>query len=463
MAASSIITEVGENQSSTCSALDLPASRANMFAPEPLISESSNGEIVFAEVAVMAPERQREQARLFYKRGIQETRLVNARYRCEVTALFLPEEVREAEEIVNGRAGALRVEGRLCRAIEREERSKNPDPFNLDRLDDELRRNRPFAEAVRAKIVSAEERVLQLVNVLERIRKLDRKTKGWKLKAQRQIACGLFGRLYDAGKCGRKFFRRFRCHNRYCSRCGPRVHDELVAKYLRLECPLKEFLAVNGLYRLRILDITARKRGDRMPSSDDVRAFKADVKRLIDCMNHYVAEKLGVPCSKRLTGYLYCVEFGFDNNNLHCHGVLLSPFIEQEWLSEQWRQIRDDGSFRVFIALAKSFETAIKHALEYTGKYAAPSVERAFELELAFAGCRRVDGLGWFFNRLPKEDEDCCDLRCPCGDPECFLKRNNDVGWLPVPWFEERGIRDVDEVRERGSPHRGEVGASWVN
>jgi hypothetical protein len=28
--------------------------------------------------------------------------------------------------------------------------------------------------------------------------------------------------------------------------------------------------------------------------------------------------------------------------------------------------------------------------------------------------CRRVDGLGWFFNRLPKENVE-ADLHCPCG------------------------------------------------
>ncbi|MGC1649681.1 MAG: hypothetical protein WA741_27980, partial [Candidatus Sulfotelmatobacter sp.] len=143
--------------------------------------------------------------------------------------------------------------------------------------------------------------------------------------------------------------------------------------------------------------------------------------------------------------------------------VLISPFIEQDWLSNQWREIRNDGSFRVFIAEAHSFEAAIKHALEYTGKYAAPSAERAFELELAFAGCRRVDGLGWFFNRLPKEDI-CVDVRCPCGDPECFLKPNRELGWLPLSYFEQRGIPNLNEIRERGSPSsRWKDGVSWVN
>jgi hypothetical protein len=410
----------------------------------------------------MASACSRELARLFYERGIQETRLVNAMRWREVTVPYLPEEINRATEIVLDRAGVLREEDQLCRAIQKEKRSECPDPFELDRLELRLCEVRPLTEEARQRIGSAGERVLELVKVLERIRKLDRPARGWKLKAQRQAACGLFGRLYDAEKCGRKYFRRFRCRNRYCPQCGPQVHQELVAKYLRLTDPIKEFLVVNPAYRLRILDVTAIKRSEKMPSFEDVRRFKVHVKKLIERVNRHVAESLGVPCSKRLTGYLYCIEFGDDNNNLHCHGVLLSPYIEQAWLSEQWREIRDDGSFRVWIAEATSFEDAIKHSLEYTGKYAASSPERAFELELAFAGCRRVDCLGWFFNRLPAEDE-VCDLRCPCGDPECFLKPNQEVGWLPVLWFEECGIQDLDEVRERGSPPRQKGGVSWLN
>ena len=200
-----------------------------------------------------------------------------------------------------------------------------------------------------------------------------------------------------------------------------------------------------------------------MPSPEDVRKFKADVKKLIETVNRRVAEKLGLPYSKQLRAI--CIAWNSDSITTTCIATAFcfSPFIEQDWLSNQWREIRDDGSFRVFIAEARSFEAAIKHALEYTGKYAAPSAERAFELELSFVGCRRVDGLGWFFNRLPKDDFQ-VDLRCPCGDPECFLKPNRDLGWQPRSYFEERAISELDEVRERGSPFfEQKDGVSWIN
>lgn len=463
--ATSFIIEGGQAnvQPGVCSAPALAPARRKQFGPDPLISEGGDGQIIFAEAAVLASARCCEQARLFYVEGIVRKKLVDAKYWREVMAPYTPQEIVKAEEIVGGRRGVLREEESFHKQVQRELRRDNPDPFELDYLEARLQEVWPFAEAYRETIASATERELGLVSTIEKIKKEYRKANGWKLKAQRQIACGIFGQLYEANKCGRSWFLRFRCHNRYCPNCGPHVHDELVGKYLRLNAPVKEFLVENRAYRLRRLDITAVKRGEQMPSPDDVRRFKADVKKLIELVNRRVAEVFGLPCSKQLTGYLYCIEFGFENNNLHCHGVLLSPFIEQAWLSDQWREIRDDGSFVVWIDLATSFEAAIKHSLEYTGKYATSDVERAVELEKAFAGCRRVDGLGWFFNRLPKEDEESADLRCPCGDPECFLKPNLDVGWQPISYFEERGIRDLDEVRERGSPSRQRVGGSWVN
>lgn len=438
------------------------AERGTTFAPAPLISEGVNGQPVFAEEAGLASDRSREQARLFYQQGVRETRLVNARRWRDVQALHSPEEIDRAAEIVDA-LDLIRKHDLLIKDLKREQRNEDPNPFRLQSLDERIETLHPETQVAAGLVAAASKRELALVRTLQELSKIDRRAQGWKSKAQRQIACGLYGMQYEAENCGRTYFRPFYCRNRYCPHCGPLVHCRLLEKYLRLQQPTAEFLTSHLEYRLRILDITAIKRSDRMPSSEEVRKFKADVKKLIEVANRHVAEKLGVPCSKQLTGYLYCMEFGFENGNLHCHGVLLSPFIEQEWLSDRWREIRNDGSFRVFIADAYSFEAAVKHALEYTGKYAAPSAERAFELELAFAGCRRVDGLGWFFNRLPKQELQ-ADLHCPCGDPECFLKPNRELGWLPLAYFRQRGIPELHELRERGSPRSVQKpGVSWIN
>jgi hypothetical protein len=441
--------------------LNVPrASRSlKKYLPEPVIFEDPDTHELTFSLPVLVEKR--ELAALEYQEGIRQKRFVGARWFHEVESLYTELEIEDAKQILSARSrgGVLFEEAKLRKRIERELRSAVPDPVKLGRWEGSLRGLPPFTDAARAFELSCSERVSALVVTIKHLKPLYAKAQGWKSKAQRQAACGLFGQQWDSG-CGRFFFRRFRCRNRYCPQCGPYVHKQLVTKYLRLKKPVEVFLA-NPLYRLRVLDITAVKPLKGMPSPEDVRRFKADVKKLIERVNRHIAEKFGLPYSKRLTGYLYCLEFGFENNNLHCHGALLSPFIEQEWLSEQWREIRDDGSFKVWIAEATSFEAVVAHALEYTGKYAASSAERAFELEKAFTGCRRVDGLGWFFNRLPKEEDE-CDLRCPCGDPACFLKPNLELGWQPLSYFEERGVADLDEARERGSPPR-EKGGSWVN
>src|SRR5439155_1793749 len=153
----------------------LASSRGRKFGPDPLISESTDGEVVFGEAAVLASARSREQARLFYEKGIQETRLVNARRWREVDSQYSREEIANAEEIMYGRVDTLRKEDSFAKAIEGELRRENPDPFKLDNLENQLRSFRPFAEAVRQKIASATERELALAKFLERLKKLDRK------------------------------------------------------------------------------------------------------------------------------------------------------------------------------------------------------------------------------------------------------------------------------------------------
>ena len=54
-------------------------------------------------------------------------------------------------------------------------------------------------------------------------------------------------------------------------------------------------------------------------------------------------------------------------------------------------------------------------------------------------------------------------MRCPCGDPECFVKRVEPGGWVLVSWLEEHGIRDLDQVRARGSPRSRGKFAGYVD
>ena len=254
------------------------------FAPNPLISEGYQGDLVIADGAFRAPMRSREQAELFYKQGIRETRLINARRWRDVQAQHTVEEIVRAETMCSS-LDLIRKQGLLIKKLNCEERKAAPNPHRLESLDAQIRSLRADVEAGQELIASGSERERALVKLLQQLKKSDRRARGWKLKAQRQIACGLFGMQYDAEKCGRAYFRAFRCRNRYCPICGPHVHRRLLAKYLDLQEPVADYLATHTSYRLRILDITAVKRGEHMPSPENVRKFKADVKKLIAAVN----------------------------------------------------------------------------------------------------------------------------------------------------------------------------------
>jgi hypothetical protein len=170
------------------------------FAPPPLISEGTDGQVVFAEEARLASSRSREQAQLFYQQGIKETRLVNARRWRDVQTQHSPEEIDRAAEIIAA-LDLLRNHALLIKKLRREERKTDPNPFRLQSLDAQIQHLHPLAEVAGELVASASNRELAVVRVLRELSKLDRMALRWKSKAQRQIACGLYGMQYDAQKC----------------------------------------------------------------------------------------------------------------------------------------------------------------------------------------------------------------------------------------------------------------------
>ena len=92
--------------------------------------------------------------------------------------------------------------------------------------------------------------------------------------------------------------------------------------------------------------------------------------------------------------------------------------------------------------------------MKYSGKYAGMdengdiSPERNVQLEIAFDTVRRVSTLGWFYKRLPKDEDEgtANQIPCPCGKPDSMLHPNWDLGWIGILELQELGIRNLDEV-----------------
>jgi hypothetical protein len=285
---------------------------------------------------------------------------------------------------------------------------------------------------------------------------------GLKVKAKRQACCSVFGDRLDCSstECGRRYYRTYRCHNRYCLICGPAVYGQLFSKYIVLDNVVHGILSTSPGYVVAKLDLTTKKSG-RMPSPVEVRQFNAAIK----CFFRSLARELGVKPKK--VGLLYCDEFGSENCNLHAHCVYLGPKIPHKWfgkdgrLSEMWGKACKggpfDGSFIVSAKKAVSFGQALAHSLKYTGKVLDVDLSkegqtpdalavRLATLEWTFHRVRRVHGLGLFYNALPPQDKDeptDGELSCPmCGSAVV-----RDRVLSAVVFLKKEGRVDFDEVR----------------
>jgi hypothetical protein len=412
------------------------------WEPEWLISEGENGEIIFADYA---RARQRpevvQQAALLYQAGVNRIRKAAA-MRVELRRSMGDYELTRLESVHEDEL-KLAEWKRIGARLEKEQRK----PKGSQRLHvlcelDEKYRDPTYQDAMQNLEAQRDSDGLALSR-LRRADKLAREGRGLQRKAQRQIACCLYGRQYDGSVCGQpQRYQSFSCKNRYCPRCGSAVFAQYFEKYLTLEVPITAFLAEHPEYRLRILDLTTRSSGE-MPPPAEIQEFERDVKKL----HRRIAEYLGLP--PKSIAYVYCSEFGFENCNLHCHGLLVSPYLDQKLISQWWAEIRGDGTFRVYIAEARDFRSGLAHALEYTGKYAAGTPQRAVALELAFQGCRRVHVLGWLYGLQSGdgEEEQSASPPCPCGREYCRLSLRLDLGWQRIPYFEQRGIGLLSDPR----------------
>jgi hypothetical protein len=264
-------------------------------------------------------------------------------------------------------------------------------------------------------------------------------------KAQRHACCRRFGRRVEcAGR--HAFMQIFGCGQRLCPACAPKIFKELFTKYVALY----QFIKKRPGWVLAKLDFTVRNTG-QMPSRNHIRwmnrGVRATLKRLLK--------------GKKGWGYLWCDEFGFENTNLHCHGLYFGPWLPQARLQEAWTQeienaaqgneelralaARPGKKLRVGIESAQwDFPRALYHLLKYVLKPPGNDPKHRARLEDAYSGVRRVHTLGLFYNAcLPQEHDGKKELRCPLCDGHLF----NVGGYCRVGDLEASGLRDLDDVR----------------
>jgi hypothetical protein len=250
---------------------------------------------------------------------------------------------------------------------------------------------------------------------------------GRESKAQRLACCARFARRIECAG-GHSFRQTFRCGLRFCRACAPQVFQELFAKYVGLE----RLVQKRPHWVLARLDFTVRNTG-KMPTADAIRAMNLAVRKTLKRLLK----------GKKGWGYLWCDEFGFENTNLHCHGLYYGPYLPHNQVLDAWEKETKD-SLRASIQSARGdFRKALYHLLKYVSKPPGDDPRHLAQLEAAFSGVRRVHTLGLFYNPDLHEEDDPKELKCPHCDGHLFV-----VGaYCSIGDLESSGLRDIETVR----------------
>lgn len=192
------------------------------------------------------------------------------------------------------------------------------------------------------------------------------------------------------------------------------------------------------------IDFTIHNTG-KMPKPEEVRKFNRNIRKFFRLLER----RLGI--SRKQYGVLCCNEFGGSNSNLHSHGVYVGPWLPQKKkeLSALWSEVVGETSF-VSIKPARSFRSALAHALKYPAKFVSYSTpQRLAQLEKAFHRVRRVHAFASFYNVKPGDAPDPASLLSPNSCPLCGFGLVKVSGYhlRPVGELEKEGIRNLEEAR----------------
>jgi len=250
---------------------------------------------------------------------------------------------------------------------------------------------------------------------------------GLESRAQRLACCRRFARRIECAR-GHAFLQTFRCGLRFCRTCAPYIFQELFAKHVGLE----KLVEKRPHWVLARLDFTIRNTGE-MPSADVIRQMNRLVRKTLKRLLK----------GKKGWGYLWCDEFGFENTNLHCHGLYYGPYLPHDRLLLEWKKQTGDNLRISIQSTSGDFRKALYHLLKYVSKPPASNPQHLAQLEAAFSGVRRVHTLGLFYNPDLASDDDPKDLRCP----HCDGYLSVVGGYCPASELEASGLVDVESAR----------------
>ncbi len=227
----------------------------------------------------------------------------------------------------------------------------------------------------------------------------------------RYVKCGLEALDLQCPECHTKYYIRKLCKSRICEVCG-RIYRGKLFRTMQ-DVLKKETAHKKRGYCLSMLtlSVTSKRYGDKMPDRSDIKRFYKETSLFLRL--HYGKYKSRLTDKGKIvenrkryigSGWIAAIEFGSDNNNLHCHAIVYGPIRKWFELKTSWSSITTD-SLGVWIKKVDNPKKAANYVLKYITKPPnTDSYAYIANYSISVKGSRRLRSGGVFYNRikLPK-------------------------------------------------------------
>ena len=204
--------------------------------------------------------------------------------------------------------------------------------------------------------------------------------------------------------CGQPYNAPLGCHLRTCPACAKEYGDRVYREILGIA----KSLPITATHRLRMITLGYGTKKTMREGAEE--AGKA----LTKIWRSNLRPRLNpgkLPARYGRAGVFASIEFGAKNNSVHIHALYYGPWIDREKLQKRWKKLT--GSWYVDVRMCRGAR-GIREIIKYISKGITGNDYKAYEIEKALTGTRRVITYGEFYNRKAKLNEEVYQFTCPC-------------------------------------------------
>ncbi len=216
--------------------------------------------------------------------------------------------------------------------------------------------------------------------------------------------CGEWAALLTCKSCTQHYNATLGCHMRTCPTCAKKYGDRIYREILAIA----EKLPQTATHRLRLITLGyGTKKGMREGTKEAAKAltklWRTDLRPRLNPGQR--------PAKYGKAGVFASIEFGAKNNSVHIHLLYWGPWVDQKKLSNRWKDLT--GSFYADVRACKG-SRGVREVVKYISKGITGNDYKAYEIEKALHGTRRIITYGEFYDRADKNLDEKYQFTCPC-------------------------------------------------